>query len=324
MSTKQYSLVVLLTVVGILSSFFSGYYFKNILLKTSVEEKTDPSNLKPYFSDEIVLISKEKPHYTLIAYNSRRSKDKFYSQSEKLLFFDGKEWKSNAINIDSEDLNIAQTPMIPKWEITVDPSLVLKQSVKGEAKINNNSIHFEVPLLQNELGVRSLDGYTLFRSESSGKLTINGKEYDSYVLYSRTYSYNASIDLIAVTEPLGINTDYIAFWDNDGNFYNIDETNVDNKNKGRYKKHSIAIFKDKDERVQKSFNLSVQKNKDIGYKINVFEKINRSFTVNFLNSVNKSVTESPYNWKTGQIEGEVKLENGKTIKGFGIYEYIYQ
>ena len=88
--------------------------------------------------------------------------------------------------------------MIPSWEIKDDPSFVLRQSVKGSILINNNKIEFDVPELNNEIGIRSLVDYTLFRSESRGKLVIDGKEYESYVLYSRTYSQATSISLVSI------------------------------------------------------------------------------------------------------------------------------
>ena len=79
MSTKQYFLVVIVVVISLLIAFYSGYF---------VKAKVNTSNLKPYFSDEIILITKEKPHLTLIAYSSRGSQDnKTYSHRQKAFFF---------------------------------------------------------------------------------------------------------------------------------------------------------------------------------------------------------------------------------------------
>ena len=224
MSTRQYFFVVTVVVFCLLTSFYSGYFLKDLLLKSGDKNSVSDSNLKPYFSDEIILVTKEEPHLTLIAYASRSSADNsIYSHRQKVFFFDGKEWQSESTNSSSNKSDIVKTKILPRWDINFNPSLVLKQSVNGEAQINNNRIEFDVPVLNNELGIRSLANYTIFRSEASGKLIFNGKEYESYVLYSRTYSYNVSINLVEINEPLGINTDWIAFWDSDGNFYNIDK-----------------------------------------------------------------------------------------------------
>ena len=56
----------------------------------------------------------------------------------------------------------------------------------------------------------------------------------------------------------------------------------------------------------------------------MLEKINSYLDVYFLNTVNKNITSSPYNWKTGQIEGSIRLDTGYVIKGIGIYEQLYQ
>jgi len=212
MTTKQYVFVVAIFVLSVLASFYSGYFLKDLLIKANVGTDTSQSNLKPYFSDEIILISKNKPHYTLIAYSSRSSKKNLlFSQTQRVFFFDGNRWQKKFFNTDSKESEIAKTPIIPSWNIEVDPTLVLKERVGGEIQIDSNKIGFDVPEIDNELGIRSQEDYTIFRSEATGKLIVNGKEYESYVLYSRTYSYSVSIDLVRITDPLGINTDWLLF-----------------------------------------------------------------------------------------------------------------
>lgn len=328
MSTKQYVLTIFTVVLTVLGSFYSGYFLKELITKN--DDKNIPQKTKreviPYFNDEIVLITKDKPHYTLIANASRFSNENdSYTNRQKIFFFDGIQWTSKFSTVDSDSLSITTTPTIPKWEVIDDPSRVLKQSVKGNVQTDNSFIEFNVPLITNELGIRSLAGYTVFRSEANGELTIDGKKYVSYVLYTRTYSYNASIGLIALSkDPIGIGTDWIAFWDAEGNFYNIDETIVDDKEVGPYKSHSIAVLKDNEGRVKKSFTLNIQKNNDIGYDVNILEGINKTINTKFLNAVSRNPTNQFVDNKIGQLEGMIKLENGKVIKGFGIYEYIRQ
>ena len=286
MTTKQYVFVVAIFVLSVLASFYSGYFLKDLLIKANVGTDTSQSNLKPYFSDEIILISKNKPHYTLIAYSSRSSKKNLlFSQTQRVFFFDGNRWQKKFFNTDSKESEIAKTPIIPSWNIEVDPTLVLKERVGGEIQIDSNKIGFDVPEIDNELGIRSQEDYTIFRSEATGKLIVNGKEYESYVLYSRTYSYSVSIDLVRITDPLGINTDWVAFWDNEGNFYNVDKTSVDDNYKGVYKSHSIAVLKDNLGRVQKSFSLAIKKKSTTGYIVDITDGINRSIDVNILNSI---------------------------------------
>lgn len=327
MSTKQYSVIIFVIVTSILASFYSGFFLKDLLkkeIKTAVSGNT-ANAMVPYFNDEIVIVTKEAPHNTLIAYSSRSSRTQGeYSHNQRIFFFDGKKWEKNSAKATTNSSDIAKTPIFPTWNIKDAPTLVLKQEVAGTAQIDNNKIEFSIPVINNELGIRSMPEYTIFRSEAPSTLTINGKEYESYALYTRVYSYASSIDLIEVSNPVGINTDWVAFWDTNGNFYNIDKTSVDQNYKGEYKSHSIAIYKDNEGKVQKSFDTNVQKKQNNGYKIDIFEKINTSLNLDILNTTSKNTGNSPYTWNTGQIKGSVVNKNGKTIQGFGIYEQLYQ
>ena len=328
MSTKQYVSVVFIVVFSILGAFYSGFFLKDSFIKNDISNipRTDSNNLIPYFNDEIVLISKEEPHYTLVANASRFHDDTgSYTHRQKIFFFDGNEWSSKFSTTESDNLTIANTPTIPAWEINDDPSRVLKQQVKGKADTGKSIIEFDVPLITNELGIRSLAEYTVFRSEANGEMIIDGKKYESNVLYTRTYSYNASIGLVTLSQdPIGINTNWLAFWDVDGNFYNVDETVVDSKESDPYKSHSIAVMKDINGSVQKSFNLNLQIEKNNGYSIDINEKLDRSLRIKFINEISRNPNNKLVDNKLGQVEGTVRLEDGKTIKGYGIYEYIYQ
>lgn len=326
MSTKQYFIVVLVVVFSVLGAFYSGFFLKDLVIKTDSLSIPENKSLIPYFNDEIVLISKEKPNITLVAnasrfYNSGGS----YTHRQKIFFFDGIKWSSEFSTTNSNDLKIASTNTIPSWTVTDDPSRVLKQKIKGTVKTEKYMVEFSVPVITNELGIRSLEDYTVFRSEADGEIVIDNKRYESYVLYTRTYSYNSSVGLVNLSkEPIGVNTDWLAFWDENGNFYNIDETIVDRMESDPYKSHSIAVIKDANGNVQKSFELDIKVKSNIGYNINVKDNVSRLITVNFINSIKRNPTNKFVDNKIGQVVGEVKLENGETIKGIGLYEYIYQ
>lgn len=322
MSTKTYALIVFLIVLGILSSFYSGYLLNNLFKKNSQQVE---GRMIPYFSDELIIVTKNSPHYTLVAYSSRSSKiNSVYSHRQKVFFFNGKDWQKNSANLKSNSPDIVKTAMIPVWNIQDDPTRVLKQQVNGTVQVNADKIEFSVPIISNELGIRSQAEYTIFRSEAPGILTINGKKYESYVLYSRTYSYASAINMIEVTDQVGINTDLVAFWDIEGNFYNVDKTTVDQNYKGEYKSHSIAIYKDREGKVQKSFETNIQKKENRGYNIDILEKISKSLNIDIVNTTSKNIGTSPYFWNMGQIKGNIINKNGEKIEGFGIYEQLYQ
>ena len=328
MSTKLYVLIVFTVVIGVLSSFFSGYFLKSLLSPSKSGDASVVKRLefKPNFIDEVIIVAKEKPYQTLIlsAIRTYTSTDS-YSYTVKAFYFDGTKWTKQISKGNTAQLDIMpKTTYLPKWEINSDPSYMLKQSALGEALLNDNKIEFDAPLLLNEMGVRSDPKYTKFMSETEGTLTINNAQYGSHVLYSRIYSFNAPESLVTTSDPSGIETEWLAFWDNEGNFYSIDETKIDNKKTlDIYKAHSMAILKDVDKKIQKSFTLNLVKNGLNKYKVDILENISSSISVTRLNSVNKAVDENDI-WNTGQVVGEVKLKNGKIIKGFGIFEQISQ
>jgi hypothetical protein len=329
MSTKQYVLTIFAVVLTILGSFYSGFFLKDLLKTDSkiiTKENTNKQKFEPNFIDEIILVTKEKPHRTLILSAIRTfATEDINNYTIKAFYFNGDKWVRKISEGKSTELdNIPVTPIVPIWKINSDPSYMLKQNVSGETNIDSNFIKFNIPIFNNEMGIRSSPKYTKFMSEADGVLTIDDKEYDSYALYSRIYSFNSPEGLIFTSDPSGIETEWLAFWDTDGNFYGIDETVVDNKKTlDSYKAHSLAVVKDKDGKVQKSFTLDLQKNGFEKYSIDIKENINKLISVNKLNSINKSVNETDI-WITGLAEGEVKTTNEKNIKGFGIFEQISQ
>jgi hypothetical protein len=212
---------------------------------------------------------------------------------------------------------------VKSWVINTDPSRVLKQTVQGDIAIDSNSLKFNTAILQNEIGIRSLPGYTKFMSEGSGILNANGTNYPVYVIYTRIYSLNAQ-EIQFYTQPFGLTTDWIAFWDNSGNFYHIDSTSVD-KPTPTYQTHNLAVLKDVNGAITKSFDLSINrgtKNPPEQYSVMINNPINATLNFNRINGVNKAAN-STYTWYMGDIEGTVQKENGEKINGIGLVEYIH-
>ena len=110
MDRKSTIIAIVLIVFGSAGLFFSGYYTKSLFTKEKninqpsekpleiIDNNSDESTLflpgKHYFDDTIVLISKNEPHYTLVATANRsETNDAKYIQGTRISFFDGNEWK---------------------------------------------------------------------------------------------------------------------------------------------------------------------------------------------------------------------------------------
>jgi hypothetical protein len=327
MSTKTYILIVTSVVVVVLTSFYSGFFLRNILIKEKPitgQDLIPQQKFRPNFIDEAIFITKDSPHKALILSAIRTYAGGTNNYTIKTFYFDGETWTRRINEGKTSELeNVPSTEIVPSWKIENDPSYMLRQTISGEVKLDGTNIKFSIPLIYNEMGIRSFYKYTKFMSEGNASLNINSKNYETYSLYSRIYSFNPPESLVFTSNPAGIETEWLAFWDNNGNFYSIDETQVDDKvTSDSYKAHSLAIHKDELGKIQKSFVMKVSKYEENKLSVNIFEPIFADIDINKLNSVNKSVNNNDI-WTTGLIDGFVRL-NGNKIKGIGLFEQISQ
>jgi hypothetical protein len=278
---------------------------------------------KFYFEDTILVVTKDKPQINLIASINRLEQEKNYSQGTRVSYFDGSSWVRKGVNNTTADSTIVSNSLIKSWNIVIDPSRVLRETVKGEVTINDTPITFKTDILRNEISMRSLPGYTKFMSSGTGQLTLNGKAHEMYVLYTRIYSLNAA-DIQFYNQPLGLTTDWIAFWDANGNFYHVDTTAVE-KVTPIYQSHQVGIQEDSNGSVIKTFSVSVGRdtsNPPSNYTVIMNNPINDTVTFKRTNSLNKSPNAS-YSWFMSSIEGSVQRADGQTLPGIGVAEYIH-
>ncbi len=278
---------------------------------------------KFYFEDTILIVTKDKPQINLIASVNRLEQEKNYSQGTRVSYFDGSTWERKGVNNTTVDSTIVSNSLINSWNIVIDPSRVLRETVQGSLSIQNAQITFKTDTLKNEISMRSLPGYTKFMSSGTGQLTIDGKVHQAYVLYTRIYSLNAA-DIQFYNQPLGVTTDWIAFWDSNGNFYHVDTTAVE-KITPIYQSHQIGIREDSSGPLVKSFSVTVTRgtgNPPDSYIVTMNNPLNDTLTFKRMNSINKAPNGS-YSWFMSSIEGSVQRADGQILQGIGVAEYIH-
>ncbi len=325
MSNKNYIIIVFIILLSSAFSFYSGFFVKSQLNKNPQSDQKKTSQLfRPNFIDEAIFVSKDTPKKVLIISAIRTYSEPDNNYTVKAFYYDGKEWHKEISEGNSKSLEfIPKNNLITKWYIQNDPSYMLKQSISGEVKINNETIEFSIPLILNEIPIRSNYKYTKFMSVTNGEMKINKGSFLSNVVYSRIYSFNPPEGLIFTSNPAGIETEWLAFWDNENNFYSIDESKINDKvTNNTYKAHSMAIIKDNQNRTWQSFVLNLKKNNN-GYKVDVENNnVNKTIYITKVNSVNKSINNKD-RWVTGIAEGFIQ-DGAKKVSGLGIYEEISQ
>lgn len=345
--------IIIVIVIGFITTFASGYFLSHLLtteqnVTTGATPQTknipyvkdatpyptsdnpqvaqDSTKFLPgkhYFDDTIMIVTKDKPQINVVATVTRAEQDNDYAQSTRVSYYDGGNWTRQSASKTSQDSTIVSNNLVKSWNTTIDPSRVLKQTAQGEITINNSSLVFSTGVLQNEIGIRSLPGYTKFISNGTGTLTVNGAAHQAYMLYTRIYSLNAA-EIQFYNQPFGVTTDYIAFWDTQGNFYHVDATSVD-KQTPTYQTHQLGIIEDTDGAVEKTFSVTVNrdsKNPPEQYTASLNSPIGVTLNFNRVNGINKAPNGS-FTWYMGNIEGSVQKNNGESLQGIGLVEYIH-
>lgn len=335
--------IVILTLLcfGFVTTFVSGYFLANLksseqwppkpkmsgtpqpTSKAGVQDTTKFLPGKFYFDDTIIAVTKDQPTRAF-AISARRVEqdDDHYIQRTGLSYFDGTVWQRVTDTNTNTDSAIYSNDVIRKWNLTIEASRVLKERIVGELNSNTTAIQFSTGTLQNEISIRSLPGYTKFMSTGNGIITIDGNNHDAYILQTKIYSLNAN-DIQFYDQPLGITTDWLAFWTADGSFYHLDATTVDRPTQ-IYQSHKIGVFEDIYLSVTKTFDISINRSTEEQpktYAVNFLAPINKSLTLNRTSLLNKSPNNS-YVWFMGTIKGTVQNADGSIIEGIGLVEYI--
>ena len=344
-------LLLILIIIGFLSAFGTGFFLKQLLQTETPAVKVAQNSPLPqasptpsptddvvapeptpnyvagkkFFEDTLMFVADDDPHVSLIMTINRLEQDSgSFSQNTRLSFFDGTAWKRETNTKATADSNIGTSNLINQWQVNIDKSRVLKEDSTGKVTVGGHVIDFKSGVLENEISMRSLPGYTKFISNGEGSFTVDGKQYFSKVLYTKIYSMN-SADIQFYNDPFGLTTDWVAFWDNDGNFYHVDDTHVD-KPTEIYGPHQIGIFEDSFGVIAKTFEVNVTRDSSIppsNYSFQLGKPANHTLNVNLINAVNK-VPSNAYQWYFGQIKGSVtKNSDGSKVDGFGLMEYIH-
>lgn len=352
-SSQKNIVLIILLVLGFVSTFAGGFFLSTFLASeqttapplsitpkpTSLITGTpiptpapDPDGQKMslmnfdvgkhYFDDTMLLITKTAPFYTFVATTTRTEGADSYTQNTRSSFYNGTDWVRKTDTTKTNSPAILPDALVSSWQIAINSSRVLKEQSVGAFTIGQNNIGFSVGNLQNEMTIRSLPGYTKFMSEGNGTLTIDGTAYPAHALYTRIYSSNTK-EIQFYNAPIGVTTDWLAFWDANGTFYHIDASDVA-KPTDIYMTHQLGVVKHANGAVEKTFSVASTRdteNPPTKYTISLNTPERPSISFTRKTAINKA-PDGAYSWFLGTGDGVVTT-NGKQVSGIGVVEYIH-
>ncbi len=275
-----------------------------------------------YFTDTVFVISKQAPYEALVATVSRGQRSQDVRADSRVSYYNGTKWNRFQTSHSQKNSQSEPDDITKQWNILTDNSRVLREQSDGEFALGNDRVLFNTTALLNEIGMRSEPGYTKFMSEGSGTLEINGTTHSAYVLYSRIYSMNGD-SIQFYDHSLGVITDWVAFWDTNGNFYHLDKTDVA-KPSEIYASHAIGVMKKSDGGVYKTFAIDASRDslndpKKFSYIFN--DPVNATLSID---RTTQHIKEpfSGYTWFMGHVTGSA-THDGISSSGVGIVEYIH-
>jgi hypothetical protein len=121
---------------------------------------------------------------------------------------------------------------------------------------------------------------------------------------------------------MDLTTYWAAFWDADGNFYHIDNTNVGRPSE-LYKTHNIGVAELADGSIQKTFSVYVSSNSSIPpseYNISIPVPGRPTMVLQEIKSLDKSPKGT--SWFMSLVKGEMIDQKGNRIPGIGLAEFV--
>lgn len=276
---------------------------------------------KQYFEDTYVVIQKAKPHKALLVSVDRIEQETNYTQYIKLNYFDGVDWKRKTVTNTILSSTVVTNPLLRAFSLPTTRQA--NDEALAEVTVDTANVSIFSSDLGNEISMQSLPGSSKFVYQGKGSIdTGTGKE-EAYVFYAKTYSFNA-IDLTFLTNPEAMISNWMIFWDNEGNFYHIDEQKTEQP-KSAIENQKVAVKESATRSVQKlgDFTASIKtlRDKTQVYFVKYGKPIEDELELNFSNIVNKS-DKKTYTWILSTAEGRVVMNEGRSVPGVGLFEYI--
>lgn len=155
---------------------------------------------------ELVVITETKPHQILYITTVTGSGEDY----EDVRFFDGSDWN---VQSDEPQLRTAHS----------NPLSRVEQTVSGGWNVANQNIVLPATTILLTMPIKTDTPMYKFGGAVGGEIVINGKPQKAKTAYFKVHNFDRSYLNL---QTAGVNTDWLVFWDEKGNFFHIDNTSV--------------------------------------------------------------------------------------------------
>lgn len=208
-----------------------------------------------------------------------------------------------------------RTNFLDTFSRTPAADLSVRDTIQGTAVVDGDPLTFTITNPQADFLTRHTDLYTRFHSAATATVQYRGEQFTMQALtegaYSRdyrTYIYFPGLDRLHAT------TYQLILWDDDNNFYLLDDTTVHTPNPA-YPSHTWVLHKQADSGYsKKAFQATITRPTDDTWQVSLPDIAS--------STLNLTTTQAHYNRRMDRthllLEGTITDDNGtRRISGIG-------
>ena len=274
---------------------------------------------KQYYDDSVAIITKKEPFHAVLISVSRFEQTTTYTQIAKVNYFDGTAWLRENVSTAIPSSSIVGNPLISTWNLM--PSVSSNaQNNKIDITIENKPLTFTMKKISNDISTQSYQGYSKFNYFGEGTLKTGDNEQEAYIFYTQTFAANAP-DVSFLSTPEKLESQWLVFWDDQGNAYHLDKLSSDLPNKP-FQNYQLGVILYANGHSFKINRVDVRTSSQQANQYAVSLHTNPQTLLNVILShpLNKSTTTA-YTWQTGILTGKVGPTDS-SVNGVGLLEII--
>lgn len=264
-----------------------------------------------YYRDSVTLLAHDSAGLPIVL-------DMDFSRKEKngtfIHYYGGTLWVGGQsqeffTQFNSDELEPQPHEFLEAYQSTQFPDLSTRASHELALSTDSGDLSFTIETEGDFLTKNTLD-HTRFTSVTPATITLGNQSYPAQILWENAYSndYTESI-FFEGRDEMDSETHLFTLWDEEGNFYHIDQTVAEGEQK-HYASHTWLLYKNADEQsTQKSYEATVTLNES-------------NATVEIPEWDSTISLDAPTAWDTknseGPISGTIVTTDGtsKKIEGF--------